>query len=63
MFVMCVLEGEYFVTLNVVVCAIWTVEIGMDRSVLEHLTSNAGFLGLILGPAICFHLYHLYLFV
>ena len=44
MFVMCVLEGEDQVRgRNVVVHAGWTVDISKDSSVVEHLTSGAGF--------------------
>ena len=38
----------------VVARATWTVDISLDSSVVEHLTSNAGFLGPIPGPAIYF---------
>ena len=40
-----------------VVRARWAVDIGLDSSVVEHLTSNAGFPGSIPGPAKYFHLY------
>ena len=41
---MCVLEGEDQVRgRNVVVHAGWTVDISKDSSVVEHLTSGAGF--------------------
>ena len=43
MFVVCVFEGEDFVRgRNVVVRARWTVDIDLEISVLEHLTSDAG---------------------
>ena len=35
----------------------WTADISPSSSVVEHLTSNAGVLGLIPSPAIYFHLY------
>lgn len=38
----------------VVARATWTVDIDLGSSVVEHLTSNAGFLGPIPGPAIYF---------
>ena len=41
----------------VVVRARWTVYIGLDSSVVEHLNSDAGVPSLIPGPAIYFHLY------
>ena len=47
----------YLIMDCVVVWARWTMDIGLDSSVVEHLTSNAGVLGLIPGPAIYFHLY------
>ena len=40
-----------------VVRAKWTVDISLDSSVVEHLTSDAGDPGSIPGPAIYFHLY------
>ena len=40
-----------------VVWAWWFVNIGLDSSVVEHLTSDAGVLVSIPGPAIYFHLY------
>ena len=43
-----------------VVCARWTMDIGLDISVVEHMTSDARVLGSIPRPAIY---YHLYLFV
>ena len=48
MFVVCVFEGEVFVGgRNVVVRATWTVNIGLDSSVVEHMTSDAGVLSSI----------------
>ena len=44
----------------VVVSPRWTMDISLDSSVVEHLTSDARVLGSILRPAIY---YHLYLFV
>ena len=35
----------------------WTVDIGLDISVIEHLTSDAGVPGSIPDPAIHFQLY------
>ena len=43
--------------INVVVLARWTVNIGQDSSVVEHLTSDAEVRGSIPGPAIYFHLF------
>ena len=40
----------------VVVRDTWTVDIGLDSSVVEHLTSDAGVQGLIPDHAIYFHL-------
>ena len=40
----------------VVVQARWNVDIGMDSSVVEHTTSDAGVPGSISGPSISFHL-------
>ena len=40
-----------------VVRARWTVDIGLDRSLVEHLTSDAVVPGSIPDPAIYFHLY------
>ena len=40
-----------------VIWARWAVDISLDSSVVEHLTSVAGALGSIPGPAIYFHLY------
>ena len=37
---------------NVVVRAKWTMDIGLDSSVVEHLNSDAGVPGSIPGPAI-----------
>ena len=39
-----------------VVRARWTVDIGLDGSVVEHLTSDAGDPGWIPGPVIFFNL-------
>ena len=35
----------------------WTVDIGLDSSVVEHLTIDAGVPGSIPGPAIFFQMY------
>ena len=40
-----------------VIRARWTLDISLDSSVAEHLTSDAGVLGSIPGPAIYIHLY------
>ena len=40
-----------------VVWARWTVDIDLESSVEEHLTSDAAFPSSILGPAIYFHSY------
>ena len=40
-----------------VVRARWTVDIGLDSSVVEHLTSDEGLPGSIPGPATYVHLY------
>ena len=40
-----------------VVRARWTVDIGLDDSVVEHLTSDAGVPGSILSPARYCHFY------
>ena len=42
-----------------VIRARWTLDISLDSSVVEHLTSDAGVLGSIPGPAIYIHLYFL----
>ena len=47
----------YLIMDCVVVWARWTMDIGLDSSVVEHLTSNARVLGSIPGLAIYFHLY------
>ena len=47
---------EYFAV--VVVQVRWTVDIGLDSSVLEHLTSDAGVPSSIPSPAIFFYLYY-----
>ena len=59
MFVLYVFEGEDFVReMNVVVMARWTVNIGLDSLVVEHLTSDAAEVpGSNPGPAIYFYLY------
>ena len=59
MFVVCVFEGEDFVRgRNVVVRDRWTVNIGLDSLVVEHLTSDAAAVqGSNPVPAIYFYLY------
>ena len=47
---------EYFAV--VVVPVRWTVDIGLESSVLEHLTSDAGVPSSIPSPAIFFYLYY-----
>ena len=42
---------------SVVVRAKWTVDIGLDSQVVEHLTSDARVPCSIHGPALYFHLY------
>ena len=55
----CVLEGKEFVRRKgyVIILARWTVVIGLDSSVVEHLTCDAGVPGSIPCPAIYFYLH------
>ena len=46
-----------------VILARWNLDISLDSSVVEHLTSDARVLGSIPGPAIYIHLYFLYMFI
>ena len=50
------LSTLYEIKIIVVVRARWTVDIGFNRSVVEHLISE-GVPGSTSGPAIHFHLY------